>query len=323
MTQTILEAQELKKYFPMRAGVFSKVRGYVKAVDSVSIKIKSGETLGLVGESGCGKSTLGRLLLRLVEPTAGETFFEGTNIYQLDSKKLRDFRRHFQIIFQDPYASLNPKMKIGNIIGEPLVVYNLVSTDQEKRKRVEELLEIVGLSKAHYGRFPHEFSGGQRQRIGIARALTLNPKLVICDEAVSALDVSVQAQVLNLLKKLQKDFGLTYVFISHDLSVVKYISDRVGVMYLGKIVELGDCNRIYKEPAHPYTKALLSSVPEPNPRRRKEHIILEGEIPNPLNPPDGCTFHPRCPQARDICSNIIPQFRMQTNGHWLACHAYD
>lgn len=241
----------------------------------------------------------------------------------MNSKKMRDFRRYFQIIFQDPYASLNPKMKIGNIIGEPLIVYNLVSTDQEKKKRVEELLEIVGLSKAHYGRFPHEFSGGQRQRIGIARALTLNPKLVICDEAVSALDVSVQAQILNLLKQLQKDFGLTYIFISHDLSVVKYVSDRVGVMYLGKIVEMGDCNRIYKEPFHPYTKALLSSVPDPNPRMRKEHIVLEGEIPNPLNPPEGCTFHTRCPQAMDICNNIVPQLRMLTNGHWVACHVYD
>ncbi len=317
----LLETKNLKMHFPIKAGILKRTVGHVKAVDGVDLHIRRGETLGLVGESGCGKSTLARVILRLLEPTEGEVIFEGENILDYDRKRMLRVRRNMQIVFQDPYASLNPRMTVGNIVGEPLKTHRV---EGDRKRRVQELLEIVGLSPEHYNRYPHEFSGGQRQRIGVARAIALNPKLIICDEPVSALDVSIQAQVINLLQDLQKEFDLTYVFIAHDLSVVKHISDRVAVMYLGKIVEMAERNELYADPLHPYTKALLSAVPIPDPviEKRRERIILSGDVPSPINPPSGCHFHTRCPYAMEVCRRIDPIFADQGNGHFVACHLY-
>lgn len=318
--ETLLEVRNLVKHFPIRQGIiFSKQVGAVQAVDNVSFSVNKGETLGLVGESGCGKTTTGRLILRLIEPTSGDIIFDGKNIPKLPKDEMRELRKDLQIIFQDPYGSLNPRMTVGDIIGEPLHIHKLAK-GAEKEKRVRELLEVVGLSAFHARRFPHEFSGGQRQRIGIARALAVRPKLIICDEPVSALDVSIQAQVINLLQDLQREFDLTYIFIAHDLSVVKHISDRVAVMYLGKIVELTSKNELYRNPKHPYTQALLSAIPEADPTIKKERILLKGDVPSPINPPKGCRFHTRCPKAMDICRTQEPQFVDSGDGHFVACH---
>lgn len=319
----LLEINNLKKYFPVKAGVFKKTVAYVKAVDDISFFIKKGETLGLVGESGCGKSTAGATILRLLEATAGEVIFDGRDIISLNKGKLREIRKEMQIIFQDPYASLNPRMTVADIVGEPLDIHNLVKNKQEKYERVSQLMNNVGLTVKQMKRYPHEFSGGQRQRIGIARALAVNPKLIIADEPVSALDVSVQAQVINILQDLQQEYGLTYLFIAHDLSVVKHISDRVAVMYLGKIVEMTDKDEIYLNPLHPYTQSLLSAIPIPDPSLKKERIILEGDVPSPVDPPTGCRFHPRCPKAIDLCSSKEPEFKDYGNGHYVACHLLD
>lgn len=316
----LLKVINLKKYFPVRGGLFSKVIGYVQAVDGVSFDIKRGETLGLVGESGCGKTTTGRTILRLLEPTAGEVTFEGENIFKLDQEKLRKTRRNVQIIFQDPFGSLNPRMTVGNIVGESLLIHRIANNKKEKEERVRDLLETVGLNVGHIRRYPHEFSGGQRQRIGIARALALNPKLIVCDEPVSALDVSIQAQVINLLENLQEQFKLTYLFIAHDLSVVKHISDRVAVMYLGKIVELSATLNLYDNPQHPYTEALLSAVPIPDPTLKKQRIVLEGDVPSPFKPPTGCRFHPRCKYSKSVCSQEEPELIDIGNEHYVACH---
>ncbi len=305
----LLETRGLKMHFPIKAGVFKRTVGHVKAVDGVDLQVRQGETLGLVGESGCGKSTLARLILRLLEPTDGEVIFGGENILRYDRKQMLRVRRDMQIIFQDPYASLNPRMTVGNIIAEPLKTHGVGGSGAgERKRRVQELLEIVGLNPEHYNRYPHEFSGGQRQRIGVARAVALNPKLIICDEPVSALDVSIQAQVVNLLQDLQKEFGLTYVFIAHDLSVVKHISDRVAVMYLGKIAEISDRKGLYAEPRHPYTNALLSAIPVPDPEkeRARRRVVLAGDVPSPAHPPSGCVFHTRCPRAREYCKQHVP-----------------
>ncbi|NLV92340.1 MAG: dipeptide ABC transporter ATP-binding protein [Firmicutes bacterium] len=318
--ETLLEVKDLVKHFPITKGViFSRQVGAVKAVDGVTFDIKAGETLGLVGESGCGKSTTGRLILRLIEPTSGEVRFQGKDVLSLGREELRAMRRDMQIIFQDPYASLNPRMTVGDIVGEPLMVHG-IARGAERDKRVQELLEVVGLASYHAKRYPHEFSGGQRQRIGIARALAVNPKLIICDEPVSALDVSIQAQVINLMQDLQEEFGLTYLFIAHDLSVVKHISDRVAVMYLGRIVELTDKKSLYDNPLHPYSQALLSAIPIADPQAKRERILLEGDVPSPINPPPGCSFHTRCPYAMDICKVKEPVFKDYGDGHWAACH---
>jgi oligopeptide transport system ATP-binding protein len=319
-TDVILEVRNLVKHFPVTKGfIFQRQVGAVKAVDGVSFTIRRGETLGLVGESGCGKTTLGRVILRLMEPTSGEVYFEGRNVFALAKEELRRLRRNMQIIFQDPYSSLNPRMTVGDIIGEPLEIHNL-ARGKEKVRRVQELLEVVGLSPYHMNRYPHEFSGGQRQRIGIARALAVNPKLIICDEPVSALDVSIQAQVLNLLEELQKEFGLTYLFIAHDLSVVKHISDRIAVMYLGKIVEIADADELFSNPQHPYTEALLSAVPIPHPGLRRERVILPGDVPSPVNPPAGCRFHTRCLYAQPSCRvNEQRLVDVTGTGHYVAC----
>lgn len=322
MAETLLEVKNLVKHFPVKkSGMFSQGSGVVKAVDGIDFSICRGETLGLVGESGCGKSTTGRLILRLIEPTAGEVVFDGVDVFSLNKADMRALRKEMQIVFQDPYASLNPRMTIGQIIGEPLEVHGMAS-GVKKQKRVEELLEEVGLSAYHANRYPHEFSGGQRQRIGIARALAVDPKLIVCDEPVSALDVSIQAQVINLLQDLQDRLGLTYLFIAHDLSVVKHISNRVAVMYLGKLVELATKEDLYKAPMHPYTQALLSAVPVPDPETRKERILLKGEIPSPINPPSGCRFHPRCPHAQKACSVEDPEFVQVGDRHFVACHLH-
>ena len=322
---SLLEVKDLKKHFPIKSGVLKRTTGQVYAVDGVSFNVEKGETLGLVGESGCGKSTTGRSVLRLIAPTAGTIVFEGIDVMAASRSQMQTLRRDMQIIFQDPYASLNPRMRVRNIIGESLKIHK-IGTDAERKKRVFELLETVGLSIEHAERYPHEFSGGQRQRIGIARALALNPKLIICDEPVSALDVSIRAQVINLLEDLQSEFDLTYLVIAHDLSVVKHISDRVAVMYLGKIVEISDSAVLYDHPQHPYTEALLSAVPIPDPttERARRRIILEGDVPSPANPPKGCVFHPRCPRAQELCTTAMPTLA-STGGdagqrHEVACY---
>ncbi|MDH5161879.1 ABC transporter ATP-binding protein [Heyndrickxia oleronia] len=317
---TLVEVKNLKKHFPISKRIFSKKTSVVKAVDGLTFTIEKGETLGLVGESGCGKSTTGRMIMRLIEPTEGQVYFNGQDITSFSEDKLRKFRKEFQMIFQDPFASLNPRMKIGDIIEEPLIVHGVEK--EERKQRVERLLDVVGLTPFHADRFPHEFSGGQRQRIGIARALAVNPQLIVADEPVSALDVSIQSQILNLLKDLQKEFGLTYLFISHDLSVVEHISDRVGVMYLGRMVELADKDSLYKEPLHPYTKALLSAVPVPDPKVKRERIVLKGDLPSPSNPPSGCTFHTRCPFATEECKVKVPEWKEVREKHYVSCHLY-
>jgi oligopeptide/dipeptide ABC transporter ATP-binding protein len=315
----LLEAKNVVKYFPIKGGVLLKEIASVKAVDDVSLSIKEGETVGLVGESGCGKTTFGRAILRLEEPTSGDVFFEGQNILKADKKQMQALRENMQIIFQDPFSSLNPRKTVSHIIGEPLLVHGTKSRKQ-RQQRVLELLRVVGLRKEHMRRYPHQFSGGQRQRIGVARALALNPKLIVCDEAVSALDVSIQAQVINLLKDLQDEFGLTYLFISHDLSVVEHVSDRVAVMYLGKIVEIAPSKMLYKNPLHPYTQALLSAVPIPDPSlQRANRIILKGDVPSPIDPPPGCSFHPRCLYARDTCRQSEPPLKEINQEHFAAC----
>jgi oligopeptide transport system ATP-binding protein len=315
----LLQTRNLKMHFPIRSGLLQRTVGHVKAVDGVDLSVRRGETLGLVGESGCGKSTLARLILRLLEPTEGEVIFDGEDILGYDRKRMLDVRRNMQIVFQDPYASLNPRMTVGNIVSEPLRTHDIGG---DRKKRVQELLEVVGLNPEHYNRYPHEFSGGQRQRIGVARAIALNPRLIICDEPVSALDVSIQAQVINLLEDLQKEFDLTYIFIAHDLSVVKHISDRVAVMYLGKIVELANRSSLYNEPRHPYTASLLSAIPVPDPHKERERqrVVLSGDVPSPANPPQGCSFHTRCPRAQDYCTNQEPLLEAQEKeGHEAAC----
>lgn len=316
----LLEVKDLQKYFPIKKGsLFSKRIDYVKAVEDVSFVLNEGETLGIVGESGCGKSTTGRCLLRLLEPTAGEVKFDGKILADLSKNEIRKMRRNMQFIFQDPYASLNPRLTVGETIMEPMKNFG-IGDKKSRHKRVEELLAIVGLSPYHATRYPHEFSGGQRQRVGIARALSANPKLVVCDEPVSALDVSIQAQTINLLKDLQKQFNLTMIFIAHDLSVVRHISDRVAVMYLGTIVEISEYKDLYDNPLHPYTQALLSSIPRPDPKAKKDRIILEGDIPSPTNPPSGCKFHTRCRYATEICKTQKPELKQINDDHAVACH---
>jgi oligopeptide transport system ATP-binding protein len=314
----LVEVRNLVKHFPITGGVFMRQIASVKAVDGVSLDIRPGDTLGLVGESGCGKSTLGRLILRLEEPTGGDVLFHGESILGYGKEKMRALRQQMQIIFQDPFSSLNPRKNVAHIVGEPLFVHGMTNR-REREARVLELLNVVGLKRDQMRRYPHQFSGGQRQRIGVARALALNPKLIICDEAVSALDVSIQAQVINLLQDLQEEFGLTYLFISHDLSVVEHISDRVAVMYLGKLVEMADSDSIYKTPLHPYTQALLSAAPVPNPRKKSNRTVLPGDVPSPINPPSGCRFHTRCLYAKDICSKESPHLKEVRENHFVAC----
>jgi oligopeptide transport system ATP-binding protein len=318
--EALIEIKALKKYFPITRGVFQRHVGDIKAVDGVTFDIYQGETLGLVGESGCGKSTTGRTILQLYRPTAGEIYLDGVDLASLKGSKLQHMRRRMQMIFQDPYASLNPRMTVGSIVGEPLEIYK-IAKGNEKKRRVEELLRLVGLNPYFASRYPHEFSGGQRQRIGIARALALNPDFMVCDEPIAALDVSIQAQVVNLLEELQGRFGLTYLFIAHDLSMVRHISDRVAVMYLGKIVELTDRNTLYTSPLHPYTIALLSAVPIPDPviEEQRQRIILEGDVPSPANPPVGCNFNTRCPIAKGTCFEIEPEFKEEEPNHRVAC----
>ena len=316
----LLEVKNLKVHFPVKPGVFSRARDFVKAVDDVSFSIAPGETLGLVGESGCGKTTLGRAIVRLVEPTAGGIFFEGENLTEMDGAELRARRRKLQIIFQDPYGSLNPRLTVEDTIGEALDIHGLTDGKSARQKRIGELLKSVGLDTVYAQRYPHEFSGGQRQRIGIARALAVEPKLIVCDEPVSALDVSVQAQIINLLQDLQQQHGLTYLFIAHDLAVVEHISRRVMVMYLGKIVELAEAKSIIGSPKHPYTQALISAVPEVDHDTKRQRIILPGDVPSPVHPPGGCPFHPRCPVAEARCRTEVPALRELTNGHLAACH---
>ena len=321
MTAPLVEVQHLQKYFPVRRGVFSRTVGHVKAVDDISFTIARGETLGLVGESGCGKSTTGRAILQLYRPTAGHVYFGDSDLVATKGETLRKMRRSMQMIFQDPYASLNPRMTVEEIVGEPLIVHN-VTHGRETRERVKQLLRMVGLNPAYVDRYPHEFSGGQRQRIGIARAVALNPDLIVCDEPISALDVSIQAQVINLLEDLQEQLNLTLLFIAHDLSVVRHISDRIAVMYLGVLVEMASNEDLYKNPLHPYSQALLSAVPIPDPEveEQRKRIILKGDVPSPANPPSGCRFRTRCPLAVDICAETRPEWRELTPGHFVACH---
>jgi peptide/nickel transport system ATP-binding protein len=319
MPEPLLEVKNLKKYFPIKGGIFSKPIGYVYAVDGVSFYLNKGESLGLVGESGCGKSTTARVILRLIEPTEGEILFEGKDVCRLDHQGMRAVRRDMQIVFQDPYASLDPRRTVEQTIGEPLNVFH-ISTKKERKERIAYLLQKVGLNPDHARRYPHEFSGGQRQRIGIARALALNPKLIIGDEPVSALDVSIQAQVINLLEDLQKEFNLSYIIIAHDLAVVEHVCDRIAVMYLGRIVELAKDKELYTSPVHPYTVALLSAIPVPDPKITKKRIILEGDVPSPMRPPAGCHFHTRCPRKKDVCHTTIPTLKEIKEGHFVACH---
>ena len=318
--EELLSVRDLRKHFAVKGGILSRVVDQVHGVDGVSFDIGKGETLGLVGESGCGKSTTGRCILRLIEPSSGEIWFKGADVTRMGSDALRTLRRDMQIIFQDPYASLNPRLKVGAIIGEALTIHKLAPTAKAMEDRVVQLLETVGLQPDHMHRFPHEFSGGQRQRIGIARALAVEPKLIVCDEPVSALDVSIQAQVINLLEDLQEEFGLTYLFIAHDLSVVEHISTRVAVMYLGRVVEIAPSRELYDNPLHPYTEALLSAVPIPDPTVKRQRIMLQGDVPNPINPPSGCHFHTRCPIAKPDCATRVPELRESRPGHWVSCH---
>lgn len=319
--EILVRVEHLKKYFPITRGVFQRKVGDIKAVDDVSFFVRRGETLGLVGESGCGKTTVGRVILQLYRPTSGRVYFEGQDLTKMKGEQLRQMRRKMQMIFQDPYASLNPRMTVGSIIGEPLEVHG-IAKGKEKRERVQELLRLVGLNPYFINRYPHEFSGGQRQRIGVARALALNPSFIVCDEPVSSVDVSIQAQIVNLLEDLQAQFGLAYLFIAHDLSMVRHISNRVAVMYLGKIVELTDRDELYSHPLHPYTQALLSAVPIPDPvvEERRRRIILEGDVPSPAHPPEGCNFNTRCPVVMDICKKEEPEFKEVGAEHWVACH---
>ncbi len=321
MSDALLKVKQLVKHFPITGGLLGGVVDKVHAVDGVSFELAAGQTLGVVGESGCGKSTTGRCILRLIEPTSGEVWFNGRNVTAMGKTELRSMARDMQIIFQDPYASLNPRMTVGAIVGEALIIHKLTRNAREYQDRIVELLETVGLNADQMRRYPHEFSGGQRQRIGIARALAVSPKLVVCDEAVSALDVSIQAQVINLLEDLQAKFNLTYLFIAHDLSVVEHISDRVAVMYLGRIVELASARDLYTQPLHPYTEALLSAMPVPDPQFKRKRIMLQGDVPSPIKPPPGCHFHTRCPIAqKQLCSVESPPLKQVGDGHWVACH---
>ncbi len=317
----VVEVRDLVKYFPIKGGVFQRTVANVKAVDGVSFYIKKGETFGLVGESGCGKTTIGRCVLRLIEPTSGKIFFKGIDITDMNQKELRKLRPKMQIVFQDPYSSLNPRLTIKDIVGEAMIYHNIISR-RDLEKRVKELLDMVGLLPEHINRYPHEFSGGQRQRICIARALSTEPDLIVCDEAVSALDVSIQSQILRLLENLQQKLGVAYLFISHALNVVKYISHRIGVMYLGKMVELAESEELYCNPLHPYTKALISAVPVPDPKVKRQKIVLKGDVPSPINPPQGCRFVTRCPYALSVCSDVQPQLEEVASGHFVACHLY-
>ncbi len=317
--EALLKVENIVKHFPIYGGLLSKQVAAVKAVQNISFELKKGETLGLVGESGCGKSTLGRCLIRLIEPTSGKIFYKGEDITHVDANRLRDLRKNLQIIFQDPYASLNPRMTIGAILEEPLIIHNLYPDEKLRKNRVRELIDLVGLRPEHLTRYPHEFSGGQRQRVGIARALAVNPEVIICDEPVSALDVSIQAQVINLLMELQQKLGLTYIFIAHDLKVVEHVSNKVAVMYLGEIVEMADADELYKNPQHPYTKALLSAIPVPDPKPRAERTILTGDVPSPIAPPPGCYFNPRCPIADKNCSVQKPELKQTSAGHFVSC----
>ncbi len=317
--QWLVSVRNLIKYFPVRGGILQRTVAQVRAVDDISFDIKPGEVLGMVGESGCGKTTTGRLLLRLIEPTSGSVRFEGRDVLAMHRRELKELRAQMQIIFQDPYASLNPRLPIGEIVGEGLANHGMRNRRQ-REEAVADILEKVGLRRYYINRYPHEFSGGQRQRIGLARALVLRPKFIVADEPVSALDVSIQSQVLNLMADLKEEFGLTYLFISHNLSVVQHVSDRVAVMYLGKVVELADSVALYRSPKHPYTQALLSAIPPPNPKARRQRVILTGDVPSPINPPSGCRFHTRCPIARQICSQEEPRFELKAEGHWAACH---
>lgn len=319
--EALIDVRGLRKYFPIKKGIFGRHVGDVKAVDDISFTIRPMETVGLVGESGCGKTTAGRTLLRLIEPSAGEAFYKGRDLFKLSEKEMREARRNLQIIFQDPYSSLNPRMTVENLIGEAMLVHG-VATPEDVRDHVKSLLERVGLQASYVSRYPHEFSGGQRQRIGIARALALSPEFIVCDEAVSALDVSVQAQVVNLLRDLQQEYRLSFLFIAHDLSIVRHISDRIAVMYLGRMVEIADCDELFAAPAHPYTQALLSAIPHPDPTQVRERVILQGDVPTPINPPRGCRFHTRCPAAYGRCREEVPELTVVGSGHKVACHLY-
>ncbi|MNK84620.1 Oligopeptide transport ATP-binding protein OppF [compost metagenome] len=319
MSTPLLKVENVVKSFPIHGGILSREIASVKAVQGVSFEINKGETLGLVGESGCGKSTLGRCLIRLHDTTSGNIFYNGKDITHIEGTELREMRKKMQIIFQDPFASLNPRMTIGSILEEPLVIHNLYDSVKDRQDRVNELIDLVGLRREHLNRYPHEFSGGQRQRVGIARALAVNPELIVCDEPVSALDVSIQAQVINLLMDLQQKLGLTYIFIAHDLKVVEHVSTKVAVMYLGKIVEMAEAEELYRNPKHPYTRALMSAIPVPDPRHKEERIILTGDVPSPINPPSGCHFHPRCPMAIEDCKTIVPPLELKSKDHVAAC----